>query len=996
MRAIRSFVMATVLVALCGISAQAQTRQVTGRVTAEGSNEPLSAASVNVVGTTFGGYADDQGRFTVQAPAGPITVRVRRIGYQQKTVTVGAGSNEVNVSLVKDPLQLETQVITGTATTVSSVNSANAVAVVSGEKLNAVPAQTIDHALQGKISGAVISQNSGAPGGGTQVQIRGISTINSNFQPLYVIDGQPINNAGIPNGLNVVSQAARAGTTGNFSSSQDQIVNRIADINPNDVESIQVLKGPAAASIYGSRGTNGVIVITTKQGRSGRTQFDFTQRVGRSQISNKMGPFYCFKSAQEVTDFGFTDPGLDAAAWTAAPVKCRDFEEDLYGSNKSIDYQTIASIRGSASTGTTFFISGLAQRDNGLALNDFYNKQALRINIGQTLGRLNIKANSELVHTLTQRGISGNDNSGINPYTTFSATPTFFDFHKLPDGSFPKNPSVAVQGNNPLQVADQLKTPENVYRLIGSASAVLSLLARETQTLDLTLSGGIDAYNDAAKIYSPATLYIEQVNANPGTIYNSNGNSLDAGLRLALAHRLVRSAFSATTSGGLNQARRELDITAITGRGVFPGVHNVSTATQSFINEGINKVKEFSYYFQEEFLTLNERLLLTGGINFERTSNNGDASKYYSYPKYSASYRVPFIPKMVDELKLRLAYGKAGNQPTAGKYTFLTTLINDGLQGARPSTIKGDPGIKPERATELEGGVDLQMFNGRTRLSVTRYRKQIDDLLLQANVAPSTGFTTQFINGGQIVNKGTEIELGITPIDRHGLQWVSNTTYARQRGLVTELPVPAFNPGVGSFSTRFGNAFIQKGQSPSVIQAVNGCKELSASGTCSTANRITTFAGDALPDFTMGFANDFQLGPVRLSSLVDWRKGSNVINLTNNYFDGGLLGDSAVGNQRLRDFAAGKAVYLEDAGFVKIREITLAYDLPRGLRDRLFASRANKVTLELSGRNLKTWTDYTGLDPEVSNFANQPLGRIQDVTPYPPSRTYYFSVRTSF
>lgn len=988
--------MTLTLLALCSASASAQARRITGRVIAEGSSDPLSQASINVVGTTFGGYADDQGRFSVPAPDGPVTLRVRRIGYQLKTVAVGSGINEVTVSLSKDPLQLETQVITGTATTVSTLNSANAVAVVSGEKLNAVPAQTIDNALQGKISGAVISQNSGAPGGGTQVQIRGISTINSNFQPLYVIDGQPVNNSGIPNGLNVVSQAARAGVTGNFSSSQDQIVNRIADINPTDVESIQVLKGPAASSIYGSRGTNGVILITTKQGRAGRTQYDFTQRVGKSSIANKMGPFYCFKSAQEVTDFGFTAPGLDAAAWTAATNKCHDFEEELYGSNNSVDYQTIASIRGATSTGTSFFVSGLAQRDNGLALNDFYNKQALRINLGQQFGRLNVKVNTELLHTLTQRGISGNDNSGINPYTTFSATPTFFDFSRLADGSFPKNPSTAVQGNNPLQVADQLKTPENVYRLIGSVSGVLNLIASERQTLDLTVSGGVDAYSDAAKIYAPSTMYIEQVNANPGTIYTSQGNSVDAGLRGALAHRLLRSAFSATTSGGFSQARRELNISAITGRGVFPGVHNVSTATQTFINEGFTKVKEFSYYAQEEFLTLNERLLLTAGVNFERTSNNGDASKYYTYPKYSASYRLPFIPKMVDELKLRIAYGKAGNQPTSGKYTFLTTLINEGIQGLRASTIKGDPAIKPEQATETEGGFDLQMFGGRTRLSVTRYRKQIDDLLLQAAVAPSTGFTSQFINGGQIVNRGTEIELGITPIDRNGFQWVSNTTYARQRGLVTELPVPAFNPGVGSFSTRFGNAFIQKGQSPSVIQAVNGCTALSANGTCSTANRITTFAGDALPDYTMGFANDFQLGPVRISSLFDWRKGGDIVNLTNNYFDGGLLADSAVGNQRLRDFAAGKAVYLEDASFVKLREITLAYELPATLRDRLLAGRARRLTLELSGRNLKTWTDYTGVDPEVSNFANQPTGRIQDVTPYPPSRTYYFSVRTSF
>jgi TonB-dependent starch-binding outer membrane protein SusC len=286
------------------------------------------------------------------------------------------------------------------------------------------------------------------------------------------------------------------------------------------------------------------------------------------------------------------------------------------------------------------------------------------------------------------------------------------------------------------------------------------------------------------------------------------------------------------------------------------------------------------------------------------------------------------------------------------------------------------------------------------RLSATQFQKTVSNLLLTAPIALSTGFGTQWVNGGEMVNKGTELELQATPIERGTFTWISSTTFSRLKGKVTALPagIAPFNPGVGSFGTRFGNSWIEVGQSPSVVQVVTGCKvAVPAGGSCATANRITGFGGDANPDFTMGFSNDFSFGPIRVSSLFDWRKGGDVVNLTNNYFDGYLTyGDQAAMDQRNADFAAGKPVYLEDAGFVKLRELTVGYTLPRSIATRAFGGGARDIRLELVGRNLITWTSYTGLDPEVSNFGNQPLGRIQDVTPYPPTRSFFFSVSTSF
>jgi outer membrane receptor protein involved in Fe transport len=543
-----------------------------------------------------------------------------------------------------------------------------------------------------------------------------------------------------------------------------------------------------------------------------------------------------------------------------------------------------------------------------------------------------------------------------------------------------------------------VKTPEDVFRLLGSGSASYNLLSSERQTLDFTLSGGVDAYADHAKIISPATSYFEQLNSFPGTIVVNNANVFTGNLGGNFTHRLIRDRFTATTSAGFGQVRQNSDIMTSTGRGIFPGVTNVASGTQTFTAEtqGINKSQ--SIYGQEEFLTMGERLLLTAAINGERTSNNGDPTKYYAYPKFSGSYRMPVPVSKVDELKLRLAYGKAGNQPTSGKFTFLTNLIDEGVTGFRASTALGLPGIKPETATELEGGFDLTLFGGRTRLSATQFRKQIDDLILTAALAPSTGFASQTINGGQIVNHGTELELDMTPIRTDRLSWVSSTTYSSSKGKVTQLPVPGFIPASGSFGSRFGNAFVKQGQLISVVQAVNGCTALNAAGTaCPSANRVLTFVGNSLPDYEMGFQNDLSFGSFRFSSLVDWRKGGLGVNLTNDYFVGsGTLADTARQRAMLSAFAKGTDVWLENNGFVKIREMTLGYELPAALASRLFNGHAENARIELSGRNLKTWTKYTGLDPEVSNFGNQSLGRFQDVTPYPPSRVFYFTVSTTF
>ncbi len=241
---------------------------------------------MSVVGTTLGTITSDSGRFTLRnVPAGVKAIEIRRIGYVGATIPLVAGQTEYTVTLHQDVLHLEQEVITGVATTTTSKNAATHDPVVTGDQLNGAPAATIENALQGKVAGVQIDQNSGAPGGGMQVNIRGVTSIFGNTEPLYVVDGVIVSNSTINGGLNAITGANGIGVT---QSIQDQSVNRIADINPNDIESMQVLEGAAAASIYGSRAAAGVVVITTKKGSTSKPEIDATEKFGHYELEHDL------------------------------------------------------------------------------------------------------------------------------------------------------------------------------------------------------------------------------------------------------------------------------------------------------------------------------------------------------------------------------------------------------------------------------------------------------------------------------------------------------------------------------------------------------------------------------------------------------------------------------------------------------------------------------------------------------------------------------------
>jgi TonB-linked SusC/RagA family outer membrane protein len=958
-------------------------RPLHGTVTDLDTGAPVGDARVTVKGTRTTTATTADGRFALMVTDSAVTLEVRRIGYQNATAPVATDQNTIGIKLKATALQLGEQVVTGQATSITRQNAATDIASVSSTELNRAHSQTVENALQGKVAGAEVTANSGAPGGGMQVRMRGVTSIFGNTQPLYVVDGVPVSNTAIANGLNAATQAAG----GMNSSNQDNPVNRIADLNSNDVETIDLLKGPSAAAIYGSQAANGVIVITTKRGAPGQTRFSVTQHVGTNELANKIGARR-FGLADAIL-YDSVNYGIGATATQAMFQQSggfQDYEQQVYG-DKSVSYETDVNLSG-GSENTQYYVSALDQHDNGTMYGTGYDKQSLRGNFTQLVSsKLQVRVNLNVVHSLTKRGISNNDNVNITPYFVFPQTPSFFSFQPV-NGVYPYNPFLS-NGTNPLQTLALFKLPEDLYRFIGSVDATYTFLQTPTQSLKATFTGGLDNYSLKAAIYAPADLYWEQTPL-PGLATDLTGTEVNASTAVTLAHTYTptSSALTATTSAGFRYSYDRISTVNVASTNLLAGQQNVNLGSAVSPFESRQPTRAFAMFGQEEVLLFDRRLYLAAGVIAQKTTNAGilNVNKLFYYPKVGASYRWPTLGPF-DELKLRLSFGETGNDPLYGqKFTPMSGVTYTGQNAIAITGTISDPNLHPEREKEIEGGIDAGLFDSRVALSLTGYQKNNTDLILQASLAPITGYATHIFNGGEIRNRGVEATVSGFPIRTKDLSWLARVTFNRNVGLVMSLPVPNFRPP-NSFGFAYGSGFIQVGASPSQIYG-----HVDPSGTLGTV-------GDYEPKFTLGFSSDFTYRRFNLYGLVDWRHGGDVVNITQNVYDVlGTAPDSVASAQRLAlwNNGGGQSVYVQDASFVKLREIKLSYQLPDNLLRSVFGGSVSAARAELSGRNLVTWSRYAGLDPEVSNFGNQNINRGQDLAPYPPARSYFFTLSVDF
>jgi TonB-linked SusC/RagA family outer membrane protein len=968
----------------------AQVRQVTGRITNSQTEEGLSGATVAVSGTGIVAETNNEGVYVLNAPDGDQTLVVRAIGYKRAQVPLPATQSSADVALDPDVFKLEEIVITGQATGVERQNLPNAVATVDASELNRAPSETIESALQGKIPGALIQANSGAPGGGMQVSLRGTSTIVGSVDPLFVVDGIVVSNAAIPNGANAVSCAQCGGNPRN----QDNPVNRIADLSPEDIERIEVLKGGSAAAIYGSKATNGVVIITTKRGKVGKPQFNLSQRFGFSSRSNELGS-RTFTSLTEALSV-FTD----ATAVTAAfqPGRTFNFEDQLYG-RKALSYETNASVSGGTEN-TKYYVSALVKNDEGIALNTGYKKQSLRSNLDQELGSgFQIQVNLEGTHSLSKRGLSNNDNSGTSPFMVLPATPNFVDL--LPAGGlrdgltpadFPANP---LERSNPIQTFAFLKNDEDVWRVLGTTTLRWSALRSTRSNLQFIGVGGVDYFQQDNNLVSPPELEYEPSDGQPGTVVLSKSSNRNLNLALNATHTFNSSVNEGgtqfTTSAGIQYEERRLFATQILGRTLLTGQESPQQAASQTVLSRLEPVRDLGIFGQEEVLLADRRLLLTAGLRADRSSSNGNHEKYYFYPKLAASYRFLRPFGGVDELKLRGAYGQTGNRALFGAlFDPDTSATIGGTSGTFIGNRAGDPNIKPERQEEFEGGVDATLADGRAELTLTVYQRSIRDLLLEQTLAPSSGQEFRvFSSGSAMRNRGLEASLTVSPVQTRDVNWILRTTFFANRSKITKLTVPTFQ--TGGFGLSLGTFQIEEGESATQI--------FGNTGTDGAGNAISGKVGDVTPDFQMSFSSDLDYRGFTFGMLWDWKQGGDIINLTEFLYDGAKNSKDflTAGEQRTARFAQGFSdVYVQGGTYLKLREVNLSYNLSERVTSAIFGGGIRTARLSLTGRNLLRFTPYRGLDPEVSNFANQAIVRNVDVAPFPPSRSFFFSIELGF
>ncbi len=976
-------------------------REVTGKVTIAGTTVPLQDAIVALIGAPGGARTNDQGVYRLRVPtAGVANIQVRAIGYRRQTRAVGVVAVTADFALERDVLQLEAVTVSGAATVIEKRNAPTAVSVVDAAQLARVPAPSIESALQGKVTGAVFSQNNGAPGGGAQIQIRGASSLIGRVDPLFVVDGVVVSNT--------QRGTRQSVATGQLNAGEENATNRLADINPNDIENVEVLKAASASAIYGSQATNGVIIITTKRGKAGQPRFNITQRVGTYQLVRSLGSRR-FEDLSEVLATGPVAQG-DAYARSVCTPQCPYFDhvKNLY-SRTDPSFETIGTFTGGTGN-TRYFFSGLFRDERGTADHTSAKRQTLRGNLDQQLGsKLSLAISSGMFKTIGERGISNNDNSNASPLYGFAYTPSIIDLRiKDAQGRYVLNPypSGTSGGANAFQTFDLMQNDEQIYRVIASARLTYNPWTTDRFNLNLTADAGTDHYNNENYVYFPSTIQFQAPGSQlggtlPGVAIQGQGSETNNNYQMSgvLSSNLY-SWMSATTSAGVQQSDAAFNNYNIIGRGLGPQQTNAAGAALQSVEHSRSLVINQSYYAQQELLMFGERLYVSGAIRGERSSVNGDPKQYFTFPRFSASYRFLEPVKYVNELKLRGSYGEAGNQPSFGQ-RFITIAnygIISGQAGFGQTATVGNPNIEPERLKETELGLDATLWNQRINVEATYFKRDIVDLLVTPNIAPSNGVSLTTLNGGEMEVKGYEWGVTVVPIQTNRFSWTSRTSWQQTTSKITSFPPGVLPFGVtgGGFGNAYGRLRFRPGYSVSTIYG----NFTRPDGTV----RVDTALADANPKYLMSFSNDISWRSLTVNVLADYRHKGYLSNLTLNLHDeGGTTWDyedkspdsRPLGQYRYETWAGGNntRVYLEPGSFLKLREISASYTVPSNWYARFSAVQSARISF--SGRNLFSISPYNGYDPEVNNGGNRVV-RLVDLAPFPPARSYFLSIDLGF
>ena len=973
------------LLAVASRPARAQdaprTGVVAGTVVAAQSLRPLPGAQLQIVGTQQGTVADNDGRFRLtQLTGSSVSVVVRFLGYLPKTTTLQVGDMNARVELTESATTLNQVVVTGTAGATQVRAIGNAVSQVgAAEVMQAAPVADVQQMLNARVTGLTILPASGNVGTGGSVRVRGVASLSLSNEPLLYVDGVRANNS--PDGGPNIRQGRQA--------------NRINDINPEDIESIEVIKGPAAATLYGTEASSGVIQIITKKGRTGTPGWDFVVKQGANwlmDVGEKVPTVYSRDASGALQGVNLYE--VEKAAG-----------RDPFETGRTQSY--LASLRGGLDR-MNYYISADWDKSGGIVSYNWQKKYSVRSN-------LTVVPNSKV----TVAGNVGFTRSN----TRFGQSASGWDLWGNIVWGSPSRLKTPTRGFLRVtpEAAGEIETYSDVDRFTGS----VQLNYNPVSWLASRLTVGTDVGGEANSILFPrnpagsnyffGALSLGQKSVEElRTAYNTVDYSATGTFQLP---GTLTGWTSATSFGAQYYGKRAHTVSGVGQQFPAPSVTTVGGAAVTTSAEDIIENKTAGLYLQEQ-LSRNNRLFLTAAVRGDDNSAFGENFQAAIYPKFSASWVVseePFFKvPTVSSLKLRGAFGYAGKQPDvfAARRLYQPATGPGNISVLTPQAI-GNPDLKPEVGQELEVGFDAGLMDERIALNLSYYSQSIRDAIVQRRVAPSDGFPGfQFVNVGEVENHGLEIGSEIRLIERQAFAWKLGVNYARNANEVVNLGgLPPISLGSGQ-ENRAGSpigAFFAKRVVSATLSATGQAENIKCADSngspidCANAPRL--YWGTPTPKWQGAITSTLTFwSNLRLYALLDYRGGhmtsfgdvqamhttfrnSRAINMAT---DPILMAYDRLG---LTD----QTGYF-DAGFAKLREVSLNYTTPHRVARKVGASAA---TLSLAVRNLATlWVGQSEIfgehipDPEVRTPAAGLSAYVQTVVP--PLSQLIFTARLSY
>ncbi|MDQ3556118.1 MAG: SusC/RagA family TonB-linked outer membrane protein [Gemmatimonadota bacterium] len=958
-------------------SVAAQEGTVSGVVVTQGTERPVSGAQVSVQGTNRTTSTDPSGRFRLTGLSGAqVTLTVSRLGYGGATRTAAVGATDVRISLSEAAVALDALVVTGTAggeqrraigNVVTQIDAATAV--------ETGPISSVQNLINARAPGVVIMPGTGQVGGGSKIRIRGSSSLSLSNEPLLYVDGIRVDNA------QSTGPAVQA-----FGSS---IINRLNDFNPDDIESIEIIKGPAAATLYGTEASNGVIQIITKKGRIGAPVFGVTVRQGANWFANDEGRVW--------TNY-WRNPTTNEVESLNLVTSERERGTPLFQAGRLQGYNLNLS---GGSQGVRYYLGGDFDRERGVEPNNSLNRYSGRANVS-IYPSDKIDVVGSMGYVAGRTNLSCEAGCGGATWGSFYSTPANLE-QNLPAGAPPR------RGFRSFTTEAYYASED--FQDLGRFTGSVQLSHRPAEWFSQRLSFGTDETrednqsiterSEILQIFAPGSTGGKTVSRR-----DVSYNTLDYSGTFQFS---PLAGLSSNTSVGTQYYRRFTKfITATGSEFVVPNLRAISATANRNAFETYVENTTVGVFAQQQF-GWQDRLFVTAALRADDNSAFGENFDLVYYPKLSASWVVseePFwrVPAL-NTLKLRAAYGVAGQQPTAfaSLRTFGAVVGPDGSGTVTPRDA-GNPNLGPERSSEIELGFDAGLFQDRMGVEFTLYNARTRDAILTRPAAPSQGFPgSQFVNLGELRNRGAELLVRGTPVQRRNVGWDVSMSFATNDSEVTDLgdndalvESAAFGVEhrlghpVGSwFHVRVVDA--QLDANGRFIRESMMCDGGPQNGgqpvPCWTGNNVTAprvFLGRTTPRYEGAFNSNLTLlNRLRIGTLIDYKAGHSkwdhnmrvrcsLFNVCReNIFP---LEYDPVTISAYQNADRFGAQYINDASFAKLRELSATYTVPDDWSRRLGASRAS---LTLAGRNLYTWTRWTGMEPEAMFLGGARGGFVQ-------------------